>query len=133
MKVYRPHVKKTAPEDAIAAQKRARLDQLRRSIAANEPGSMPSFEREITLIEHDLTSRGRFTLMVQPGNEHPEVDEWFSTIHGTPSYGGGTVRHPRTIKVVFVDGAAEVDERLGRYLVEHEGCFRKPQEPTVMA
>jgi hypothetical protein len=64
-------------------------------------------------------------LMVQPGIDHPEVPEWNSVITTSAGH-GGSVRNPSTIVVKFEDGVAEVDARLGKYLIAKDLAARKP-------
>jgi hypothetical protein len=64
---------------------------------------------------HNAGSYGAANLMVRPGMDEPDDERWFkleTDEHGEPR------RFARKILVRFEDGAAEVDDELGRYLLE---------------
>ena len=66
---------------------------------------------------YSASSYGRLNLMVRPGVLEPDNDGWFEMV---PGEYGELRRRARTILVKFQDGAAEVDDELGRYLLERE-------------
>lgn len=71
-------------------------------------------------------SYGRLHLMVRPGVVEPENDRWFEMI---PGEHGELRRRALTISIQFQDGAAEVDDELGRYLLsgkEQHGVSAEP-------
>jgi hypothetical protein len=57
-------------------------------------------------IYHDNQAE-RFTVIVSPAGEHKNVQDWRDA-NG----------NPKTFHVVFRRGMAEVDERLGRYMID---------------
>lgn len=80
----------------------------------------------------------------QPGLKHPEIAEFHEIIpipYNSPAAmanepgvsrtpGGQTVRRvPKTIKTIFRDGVAEVEQRLATYLINEGLAWAKPQKP----
>lgn len=64
---------------------------------------------------HNASSYGRLNLMIRPGVDEPTNDLWFEMI---PGEYGELRRSARSFLIQFQDGAAEVDNELGRYLLE---------------
>lgn len=124
MKVYRAPRALTA--DAIEMQGRA---SLLRSMLASNREAQPSTVNELKHLESVLASLSRHTLMVSPGVDHPEIDEFFymipqsRMISGQP---GSPVRMMKTLAVQFVDGEAEVDVKVGRYLISKGIASKRP-------
>ena len=74
---------------------------------------------------YNAGSYGRLKLMVQPGTSEPANDLWFEIVPG--AYGGEPQRRARTILIQFQDGAAEVDDELGRHLLASvHNCSAEP-------
>ena len=46
-------------------------------------------------------------IYVSPGVDHPDVSEWV-----------GENRKPKQFEILFMNGQAEVDDKLGEYLIE---------------
>jgi hypothetical protein len=71
------------------------------------------------------------TNISQPGLKHPDVADWMILV---PIPGNKPpVPAPKTIKTVFRDGVAEVDQRLGAYLINEGIAFVKPQKAMAAA
>ena len=74
----------------------------------------------------------RNTLVVSPGRDHPDVPEWMSNPPARSFLVGGNYDtelkpQPRVISVAFIDGTADVDDRLGAWLIKSKNAFKKPQ------
>lgn len=76
-------------------------------------------------------SYGRLNLMVQPGVSEPANERWFEIVPG--AYGAEPTRAARTFLIQFQEGAAEVDDELGRYLLEQHGVSAEPVPFTRLA
>lgn len=120
MKVYRQFVEK-----AQLVESNARLAVLK-GLIRRDPNMNSSLAAEISYHTQQIETCKRMRLMVQPGNTHPEVKEWQCHV-ATPT---GLVPGPRMISVEFVEGVAEVENKLGEYLIESGEAFKKPQ-PVV--
>ena len=62
-------------------------------------------------------SRGKHTLIEQPGNQHP-ISEFMEKVGGQ--------RKAKQFSIVFVEGVAEVSDPLGRYLIDKGLASRSP-------
>ena len=76
---------------------------------------------------YNASSYGRLKLMVQPGNSEPANDRWFEVVPG--AYGSEPKRVAMTILIQFQDGTADVDDELGRYLLEHAHSVSREPVP----
>jgi hypothetical protein len=79
---------------------------------------------------------GRGTISVAPGNELAELGRLEEAqieefCEATTDVSGITSRKARTIAVKFEDGAAEVSEALGAWLIESGRAFAAPQPISV--
>ena len=73
-------------------------------------------------------SYGRGVVFVSPGADHPERTDWLDS--KSPSG-----KEPRMFTVKFVDGAADVDGDLGRYMIAQGLAQKNPVRlrPEVVA
>jgi hypothetical protein len=117
MKVYRQFV-----ERPQLLESKARLGQVK-SLIRRDPSMAPTLQAEVNYHTAIVETCKRQRLLVQPGNSHPEVAEWRSLV-STP---GGIVQGARMITVDFIEGCAEVDNKLGDYLIESGEAFKRPQ------
>jgi hypothetical protein len=65
---------------------------------------------------YNAGSCGRATLFVSPGTHHPENSNWVDP----------KTRAPLQFTIRFENGRADVDEEMGRYLIDQELAQRSP-------
>ena len=77
---------------------------------------------------------GRGTIFVTPGVDHPENSDWVKV---TRNEDGKELREPIQFAVKFNHGMAEVDDGLGRYMIDKKLAKRSPVElpadPVIVA
>lgn len=82
-------------------------------------------------------SRATRTVYVQPGNSRNDRAEWFiSDGHGGFEANADGSKRALLFPVKFIDGVAEVDKHLGRYMLEERLASKtqaSPPAPRVAA
>ena len=77
-------------------------------------------------------SRGRATIFVSPGADHPETSDWVKL---TKDDSGNEYREPLQFTVRFKDGMADVPQALGMYLIAKKLAQKSPiitREPELV-
>lgn len=68
-------------------------------------------------------AKGRIqTEICQPGLEVPDCADFFDS----QLIQGEIRKIPKTFKIVFRNGVAEVDQQMGQYLIDHQRAQRSP-------
>jgi hypothetical protein len=65
--------------------------------------------------------------ILQPGRKRPDIDAWREAMPTDT----GMVHAFKTVQVRFVRGVAEVDERLGQFMIEHGHATTEPTPPGI--
>lgn len=63
----------------------------------------------------EKTSIGKHIMMVQPGKDHKDVSNWLDQ-----------EKKPIMFVIKFMDGKAEVDDQLGKYLIDKNYASKSP-------
>jgi hypothetical protein len=102
-------------------------------LARKAPAGKSSEPKSRTVYRAYVAGRPPHTIICSPGLDYPDVDEFHLEAVISGMVGGGTERKPRSIPVRFVDGQAEVDERIAEHLLKAGLAHKKPQAALPVA